>query len=213
MMVVETCDTIMGHSRCSHAKGKTAPFLRVTCPRFWRRTVQIKRRVLVVMWQRPKFVLRIFTCNRIILLGNARQLQDSQCITRYQQSKVGSDKHPRHHSLWLRRCFELAHLSCRGSRCSLAATSNRPSAHHVPIQRPRSPHFPPESALPRLPPYLHSPLYLHPSPCRRTSSLLALAVSNARASRTVLHIANDVDSVRLERCSHHLLGWRQCRSP
>jgi hypothetical protein len=210
MMVVETGDTIMAHSRCSHAKGKTPPFSTHDLPQISaaRRPNQAPRIGCHV--QRPKLVLRIFTCNSIHLLGNCKTAGASHVTSRAKWARTNVVDIIRWGS---RRCFELAHISCRGSQCSLAATSNRPSTHHVPIQRPRSPHFSPESALPILPPYPHSLLYLHLSSCRRTSSLLALAVSNARGSRTVLRIANDVDSVRLERCSHHLLGWRQCHSP
>ncbi len=44
----------------------------------------------------------------------------------------------------------------------------------------------------------------------RRLSLLALAVSIHHGHRTSMRSANVPDSVRLERCSHHLPGRRQC---
>jgi hypothetical protein len=192
------------------ARRRASP--RVTCPRFRRRAAPIKSRALAVMWQRPKLHAAHLHMPQAFLQGKYQTTGASQVPSSAKWARWARTNTPDLIRWGSRRCLQLAHFSCLGIHSATKQQAIHPA---------RFPYKDPDLRIfLRNLPSLDSPslLSIHyciriNSSCRRMSSLLARAVSTALGSCTVLRIANDVDSVWLERCSHHLLGWRQCRSP
>jgi hypothetical protein len=176
MVAVETRYTSMARSGCSHAKGKTPRFSTRDLPQ-----VSAARRSN----QAPRIgghvaATTLHACASSHATGSfAGQIPDSGRVTSPKQRKVGtvgSDKHPRPHSL--------------NPPAFTLRLSSSPSTQHASIQRPRSPHFPPESALTRLLSLLISIHLLHPHLFIMPQNVIVVGAGCKHCPRIVHRVAH-----------------------